>query len=59
MLNFVRLVSNRTGFVTTDGDVHLPKVQPHVPGTDHRGQADRSWPTTERERRGVAVGHRR
>jgi len=38
--------------------VHVPKVQSGVPGTDHRGQADRSQPAAIRERRGHAVGHR-
>lgn len=48
----------RAGFVATDGDVHEPKVQSCVPGTDHLGQADRSRPAAVRERRGYAVGHR-
>lgn len=47
----------RLGFVAIDWNVHVPKVRRGLPETGDPGQADRSRPTTVRERSSSTVGH--
>jgi len=47
----------RLGFVAIDWNVHVPKVRRGLPEASDPRQADRSRPTTVRERSGSTVGH--